>query len=561
MRQHTRAVDAQIDNRIRSRRVAATGRQRLRAAAAAMEMLEPRQFLSTYYVSSTGSDSAAGTSPTSAWRNVSRVNSQSLKAGDTVLFEGGKTFSGNLYFPSTRSGTQASPITISSYGAGRATINSGAKPGVEIAQTSGVSLSNLNFVGNGMTANTSSGIWAHVDWASRALTGGLTVQNVDVTGYGRLGIQVTVQGTASSFSNVRVAYAKLHDNLYGGFQVTGSAQKSNKSYTIDHVTVYNSPGDKLNPGVTGSGIYVADVDGAKISRCVVHDTGTAGAAPVGIWAAGSNRVTIEYCESYNNHTATTTDGGGFDLDWDVSNSTVQYCYSHNNDGPGYIMAAGTHVNDGNTFRYNVSENDGRRNGRAGLQLWGNVTNASIYNNVIFISATGNPGTAAFYAHDSGSNGLEPKNVQVRNNIFYTTGGARIVSVTSGVAHNSTMVLAGNCYWPGAGGTFRIQWGSVASTSTYNSLTAWRTAAKTQEVLNGVATGYQGAPMLKNPGGGGTIGNADNLKNLTAYTLWSSSALINKGVPQPTFLSGTATDFYGNALPKGGKYDIGIDEVA
>jgi hypothetical protein len=82
---------------------------------------------------------------------------------------------------------------------------------------------------------------------------------------------------------------------------------------------------------------------------------------VGIWTAGSNRVTIQYCESYNNHTKTSTDGGGYDFDWDVTNSTIQYCYSHNNDGPGYIMAAGTHTNSGNVIRYSVSENDGRRN--------------------------------------------------------------------------------------------------------------------------------------------------------------------------------------------------------
>src|SRR5438874_829086 len=54
-------------------------------------------------------------------------------------------------------------------------------------------------------------------------------------------------------------------------------------------------------------------------------------------------VTIQYCESYNNNTKTSTDGGGFDFDWDVTNSTIQYCYSHNNAGPGYIMAAGTHT--------------------------------------------------------------------------------------------------------------------------------------------------------------------------------------------------------------------------
>src|SRR5439155_9808698 len=140
-------------------------------------------------------------------------------------------------------------------------------------------------------------------------------------------------------------------------------------------------------GVTGSGIYLAHVDGARITRCVVHDNGKDGAAPVGIWAAGSNRVTIEYCESYNNHTATTTDGGGFDFDWDVTNSTMQYNYSHDNDGPGFLLYAGSHNSNDNTIRYNVTQNDGRQNGKAGIQIGGNVTNANITNNTVFLSNT------------------------------------------------------------------------------------------------------------------------------------------------------------------------------
>ncbi|MEO6437060.1 MAG: beta-glucosidase, partial [Tepidisphaeraceae bacterium] len=74
-------------------------------------------------------------------------------------------------------------------------------------------------------------------------------------------------------------------------------------------------------------------------------------------------------------------------------------------------------------------------------------------------------------------------------------------------------------------------------------------------------GYQGDPKLTAVGLGGTIGNADNLKNLTAYKLQGTSPLINKGVVQPTFLAAATLDFYGDTLPKGGKYDIGIDEVA
>jgi hypothetical protein len=116
-------------------------------------------------------------------------------------------------------------------------------------------------------------------------------------------------------------------------------------------------------------------------------------------------------------------------------------------------------------------------------------------------------------------------------------------------------FAGNAYHS-AGGAFNIQWGTGA----YGSLTDWRDA-KAQEKLDGLSTGFQGDPMLTAVGRGYTIGNADNLKSLTAYRLQSTSPLINKGVAQPTFLATATTDFYGDTLPKGGKYDIGIDEVA
>jgi len=47
----------------------------------------------------------------------------------------------------------------------------------------------------------------------------------------------------------------------------------------------------------------------------------------------------------------------------------------------------------------------------------------------------------------------------------------------------------------------------------------------------------------------------------SYKLQSGSPLINKGVTQPGTLAGATIDFWGDSLPKGGKYDIGIDEVA
>jgi hypothetical protein len=237
---------------------------------------------------------------------------------------------------------------------------------------------------------------------------------------------------------------------------------------------------------------------------------------------------------------------------------MQYNYSHGNDGPGFLLYAGTHANNGNIVRYNVSENDGRKNGKAGIQLGGNVTNAEVSNNVVYYKGTANAQSAAFIAHDYGSDGKVPRDVSVRNNIFQTTGGTKVISLTNGVAKKTkNFKFAANAYHS-TGSAMKIHWGD----RTYGSLSAWR-SAKGQEKVGGVATGFQGDPRLLAPGKGGTIGDAEKLKDLRAYRLAKSSPVINKGVPKSSFLQSvkkTPRDFFGQLGLRGGKHDIGVNEV-
>jgi hypothetical protein len=72
-------------------------------------------YAATYYVSNTGSDSAAGTSTATAWKTVAKVNAAQLNNGDQVLFLRGGTWRemlsptvSNLYFGAY--GTGARPI-------------------------------------------------------------------------------------------------------------------------------------------------------------------------------------------------------------------------------------------------------------------------------------------------------------------------------------------------------------------------------------------------------------------------------------------------------------------
>jgi hypothetical protein len=48
--------------------------------------------------------------------------------------------------------------------------------------------------------------------------------------------------------------------------------------------------------------------------------------------------------------------------------------------------------------------------------------------------------------------------------------------------------------------------------------------------------------------------------LGGYKLQSTSPLINRGVTPPNTLAAAIVDFFGDSTPKGGKYDIGADEV-
>ena len=71
----------------------------------------------TYYVSSsTGSDSASGTSAATAWQTVAHVNGQTFLPGDSILFKRGDIWNESLVPPS--SGSAGNPITFDAFGTG-----------------------------------------------------------------------------------------------------------------------------------------------------------------------------------------------------------------------------------------------------------------------------------------------------------------------------------------------------------------------------------------------------------------------------------------------------------
>jgi parallel beta-helix repeat protein len=79
-----------------------------------------------YYLSTSGSDSNSGTSPAEPWRTIAHLNTVSLLPGDSVLFERGGLFRGEIVIAS--SGSEEEPIYIGAYGSGEVPVVSGALP-------------------------------------------------------------------------------------------------------------------------------------------------------------------------------------------------------------------------------------------------------------------------------------------------------------------------------------------------------------------------------------------------------------------------------------------------
>jgi len=526
-------------------------------------VLSSGAFAATYYVSSTGNDANTGTSKELAWATISKVNSSVFLPGDKLYFEGGKTFSGSIYLNSSDANNAGNIFVISSYGTGRAIINAGTSYGFYAYNTQGFSLSNLIFDGNSMSTNTDAGVILFADVSGDKKFGNISISNIEVKNFGSHGVRIGAWNNLTGYQNLALSNISVHDVKANGIQVYGYTSQTlvgwpNNNVSISNCEVYNVPGFADPASHEGSGIVVSGVDGGVIQYCSAHDNGqnnTHCGGPGGIWCWDSNNFTIQYCESYRNHKGTGCDGLGFDLDGGMTNSILQYNYSHDNDGAGYLLGQFENARpwSNNTVRYNISENDGKVNeGSIGLFKGPGTTmsGASIYNNTIYLSPqTGNSNASAVYFQNWAT---DIRNVAFYNNIFVTTGGVPLINIPAGYS----AFFAGNIYWP-SGGSFSIRYQDV----NYSSLDSWRSATGNEKV-NGGNKGFSKDPSLMNAGSGGTVGFGNSLASLSAYKVRSTaSPAYNAGLNLSSLYSinvGT-TDFWGTALPGGNANDIGANQ--
>lgn len=508
----------------------------------------------TFYISPQGNDGNSGTSDSQPWLTLARANAVRFKAGDRLLLQGGETFKGSLEFDQDDVATVLQPITVASYGQGKATIEVPAGNGITLSNTMAFRISNLDIIAKDDNPS-GTGILAVNDRPGDLKLPSIRLDHLDISGFKHYGILIDGNRGKSGFRDVVVDHVSAHDNLLGGIVVNGEFNRLSKAYAHQNVRVsYSKAYD--NKGITGkkqphsgSGIVLSDVRSGRIDHSEAYNNGgrseSRAGGPVGIWAWDADQIVIEKNYSHHNRVAGPKDGGGFDLDGGVTNSIMQYNYSFGNDGAGYLLCQFPFARrfSGNVARYNVSLDDGRRNGHGSFFFFGGIEDTDVYNNSVVISPVSSGAQPmALDIEKAGVNGLS-----VRNNIFFSSGNIDTVVVAPG---QKKLILQGNNYYSSnPDQSLAIRWNGRL----YTDLDQWRRRTG-QEMFGTHGLGLSVNPQFQE--------DPLSVPSPEALRLKSSSPLIDSGLNlRGLFRMETgARDFAGVSVPFGGGYEIGALEL-
>jgi hypothetical protein len=222
----------------------------------------------TYYVDNcvvTGNNSNNGTSPSTPWLTISKVNSWSFNPGDSILFQGGCTWRETLYVPS--SGSAGNPITVGSYGTGQATINGSDILSSGWTQYVGSLSYNWTSEASGFNRDDSSGYtYVIKNGASTVASGSVTQANMKLSmATGAAFVDFNSAGTLTPYVGDQLIITDSSSHQLTGYisaagtgQTYGSQLLSNTAFdtTSGITSIYASTIASVAGGQTGNALQV-----------------------------------------------------------------------------------------------------------------------------------------------------------------------------------------------------------------------------------------------------------------------------------------------------------------
>jgi len=412
--------------------------------------MSPRE----YFISFRGHDRGPG-SRKFPWRTLSRVSQAHFSPGDRILLEGGGEYPGSLLLIDAM-GTPNLPITVESYGKGRARILAGHEGGVLLWNSHAVLVSNLEIVGEGHPQNRADGVCVFSDRARGRELGFIVLEDLEISGFGHCGISIGGK-EGGGFQNISLRRLHVHHNSFAGIFVwSDTPDYAHRDFSVQECTTHSNSGILGLSQHSGHGILLTSVDTGNIEKCRAYNNGFLNTAnvcgPAGIWAAESKRIRISRNESFQNHTASATDGGGFGLDGGVTDSVMENNFSHGNDGPGFLFSQyyGAKPFLNNRMIGNVSENDARKNDNGAVHIWApdaNVLrNCAIVGNRIQLTPAAQGRARALFIEGC------TREVNITENSFVGQGSSTFIEVA---ANQRRLNFRGNRFH-NAGGMVRWQ---------------------------------------------------------------------------------------------------------
>jgi len=380
-----------------------------------------------YYISfSSGSDTANGRTPATAWKTFANINGLTLGAGSTVLLKRGDLWASSKLVLNGK-GISGSPITLTAYGDG----NRPRITGINLTTESCIVWENPSYVNIDSMDARDAKIGLYLRY-----TGG----NLD--GTGAMFNNTNVAISHCYFKNMNEVWSDINGaiNVVPPYELSwgtgiwvggnvpsppGGPWASDSTPVLNNLSVKFCGFDEVNTGVgmkfyfppkfysrftnfvfedswvTGcenGSMALFDVDGGNVSRVDTflggtgfYDTGTTS----GFIETMKNFV-IEDCQfAFSKRSSTSNDGVGFDYEGDTDNVTLRDSVIHDNDGGAFLVSStnGPHLN------FNISNNTMWNNLRNPInaaqnyEMRANPGNTGIYtNNGIYLGATNAIGT-------------------------------------------------------------------------------------------------------------------------------------------------------------------------
>lgn len=541
----------------------------------------------TYHVDcQNGNDANNGLSPLQAWRTIERANQRAYSPGDRIVLKRGCAWTGQG-FKAQGNGSVQAPITLADYGDPNLPMpvidGLGAhEPAVLLQNVQNWIVRNLELTQHGQTpqnldSNNEKGkdFDQYSDEYMRAV--------VHVLGLGPAGDPNC--GEPCTVRNIRLENLLVRDGSWNGIYASGGYYqlRSERYGFVDNLTIagvesrnHHKAGVEItctyyqtriyatsNVMVLDSHLHNNGGDGAMVGPVrdgllegnLCHHNGRVRNARVGCWTWDSENTTIQFNESHHNMTPLTDgkarDGAGFDLDLGTENGMIQYNWSHDNEGEGFLLLAwpiGFGYSRGEShnvqMRYNISERDGKKLG-GGITIFGGVAPAVIYNNVIYYEPDRLAGTEMFNGEGGalttsifGKSGRP--DVRAFNNLFIVNGRVKPSATSNFIWTDAsgTFTFNNNLWWRVEGGA-RFQWGNTALTS----WGAWQ------------AAGFDPSGFNLDPAIAGPLGSGPR-----AYRPAANSHALDRGRLVTEALRGMGNqDALGAWTPQGTAYDIGAFE--